>query len=109
MGARTSLFFVKEVIEREGSRMRNWDHYCDKYDIYTYSRLSPGTIPKNVLIKVIRWREPEGCIFLYYNPGKAVEDEREFNRHIIMISLFIFAASGHSKIGEVAWRKCMAF
>jgi len=86
MGARTSLTFVKEVIEREGSRMRNWDHYCDKYDIYTYSE----TIAWNYTQKrPYKDDTMEGTrrmyLHLYYNPEKAVEDEREFNRHIICL------------------------
>ena len=86
MAARTSLTFVKQVIEREGSRMRNWDHYCDKYDLYTYSETIAWNYSQKRPYKGDTVEEPRRMyLHLYYNPEKAVEDEREFNRHLLCL------------------------
>jgi len=86
MAARTSLTFVKEVIEREGIKMRNWDHYCDKYDLYTYSETIAWNYSQKRPYKGDTVEEPRRMyLHLYYHPEKAVEDERDFNRHILCL------------------------
>jgi hypothetical protein len=86
IGAKLSLKFVSAEVEKVSDSLRNLEHYSPKYDLYgctvpikwTYSQKRPykgDTITE----------ERRMYLHIYYNPERALDDERGFNRNILSL------------------------
>ena len=84
IGVKLSLTFVNTELEKIRNSIRNWQNYCDKYDLYAYSVPITWNYSQKRPYKgdIIR-EERRMYLHLYYNLEKAVDDERNFNRKIV--------------------------
>lgn len=86
IGVKLSVKYVSVEVERISNSIRNLEHYTDKYDLYActvpikwnYTQIRPY---KGDTIK----SERRMYLHIYFNPEKAVDDERVFNRKIIAL------------------------
>ena len=83
IGVKLSLGFVGAELEKIRNSVRNWQNYCEKYDVYACSI----PVAWNYSLKrpykgdIVR-EERRMYLHLYYNLEKAVDEERNFNRKI---------------------------
>lgn len=86
MGGKTSLSFVKEVIDREADHIRNWNHYNENYELYIHSETIKWDYTQERPYKCDVLKDDRRMyLHLYYNPAKALEDEMNFNRKILSL------------------------
>jgi len=86
IGGKTSLSFVKTVIERESSNMRDWSHYDENHELYIHSETIKWDYEQERPYKGDVLKDDRRMyLHLYYNPAKAVEDEMNFNRMILSL------------------------
>lgn len=79
IGTKTSLNFVKLEIDNIKSKIRSWDNYNQGYDIFAHTsiirwRYSPKENNNSVKKSYRRM-----YLHLYFNPNKAIDDERKLN------------------------------
>ena len=84
IGVKLSLKYVGTELEKVRCSIRDWKNYCEKYDLYActvpitwnYSQRRPykGDIIHD---------ERRMYLHLYYNPEKALDEERIFNRKLL--------------------------
>jgi len=86
IGGKTSLSFVKAVIDRESSSMRDWSHYNENHELYIHSETIKWDYEQERPYKGDVLKDDRRMyLHLYYNPAKAVEDETNFNRMILSL------------------------
>jgi len=80
MGANTSLSYAKECIRRHGQEMQSWTSYNESYQVYVHSETIAWDYTQDRPYKGDTVSgDRRMYLHLYYNPEKAVEDEKNFN------------------------------
>lgn len=83
IGASTSLSYAKQCIQQHGEQMRTWNHYNESYQVYVYSETIAWAYRQKRPYKGDTVTSNRRMyLHLYYNPEKAVEDEKNFNRFL---------------------------
>lgn len=83
IAAKLSLHLVKTHLDTVRDTMRSWTHYCQTYQLYTYSLpitwvYSQDRPYKRDTIKA----ERRMYLHLYFSPERALEDEKAFNNRL---------------------------
>ena len=83
VGANTTVSYVKDAIKKHGSKMQTWSSYNEEYEIYHISETIAWKYTQKRPYKGDEINEERRMyLHLYYNPEKAVEDAKTFNRYI---------------------------
>jgi transposase len=81
VGVKISLTFVREALDRVYDDIRTFTYYSPIYDVYGYTVASEWDYKQERPYKGGVLKEKRRIyIHLYYNIGKAAEDEREMDR-----------------------------
>lgn len=81
VAAATSLSYAKEAIRSHGAAIKNWNNYNDKYELYLHSETIAWDYEvERPYKKDVISGEKRMYLHLYFNPERAVEDEKNFNR-----------------------------
>ena len=104
-GIKKSVKFVQEAIDDAREEMRNFDHYHPGYDVFTYSKTFSWNYKRERQYKGDMIKENRRMyLHLYYNPEKALEDERKLTKKLITLKSEL--ESGNRKqVNEKAYEK----
>lgn len=93
MSASTSLSFVRKAITEADKVIHTWEHYNDKYGLYTFSETISWDYEQNRPRKGDTIKDGRRMyLHLYYNAEQSVDDARVFD--IRMAGLFKELSSG---------------
>ena len=83
VAASTALSYAKTAIKKQGAQMKSWQSYSEKYELYYYSETIAWDYTQDRPYKgdVIKGNK-RMYLHLYFNPEKAVEDGKRFNRYM---------------------------
>ena len=83
VAASTALSYAKTAIKKHGAQMKSWQSYSEKYELYYYSETIAWDYTQDRPYKgdVIKGNK-RMYLHLYFNPEKAVEDGKRFNRYM---------------------------
>jgi len=96
VGASTSLSYVKTAIKEHGSQMKTWQNYSEKYELYHHSETIAWDYTQERPYKedVIKTNK-RMYLHMYYNPEKAVEDGKRFNRYMAQLEDELLSGKRH--------------
>ena len=81
VAASTSLSYAKDAIREHGASMKTWERYNDKYELYVHSKKIAWDYTQERPYKGdVVSEDKRMYLHLYFNPEKAVEDQKNFNR-----------------------------
>lgn len=81
VAASTSLSYAKDAIREHGASMKTWERYNDKYELYVHSNKIAWDYTQERPYKGdVVSEDKRMYLHLYFNPEKAVEDQKNFNR-----------------------------
>ncbi|MGF7186968.1 transposase, partial [Desulfitispora alkaliphila] len=84
MGARLSLKFVKNELDKVRSDLRTWTNYSQKHELYAFTQSIKWSYSQERPYKGDTLAgERRMYLHLYFNSEKALEDEKEFNTKLI--------------------------
>lgn len=83
IAAPTKLLLVKDAIRKHAEEMKRWENYNERYELYIHSETISWDYAQerphkgDVLMEGRRM-----YLHIYFNPERAVEDEKNFNRYL---------------------------
>jgi transposase len=83
IGVKISLVFVRKALDSVYDVIRTFENYSPNHDVYAYTVASKWDYKQERPYKGDVLKEKRRIyIHLYYNIGKAAEDEREMDKHL---------------------------
>lgn len=105
VGASTSLSYAKTYIKELGDSMQNYTRYNEQYEVYVASRTISWDYTQERPYKGDTITgDRRMYLHLYYNPEKAAEDGRQFNRYLKKLEKELLS-SKHNPAHENAYKK----
>lgn len=105
ISASTALSYAKDCIKRNGAKMHTWANYNENYQIYIHSETIAWDYLQNRPYKGDTITgDRRMYLHLYYNPEKAVEDEKNFNRFMSQLQEELLSGK-HVAERENAYKK----
>jgi len=94
MGTKLSLKYVKTELDKVRGKIRTWENYSQKYDLYARTSTITWDYTQDRPYKGDKIKGKRRMyLHLYFNGEKAVEDER--NHNILLINLQSELENGH--------------
>ena len=105
VGASTSLSYAKAYIKEIGDSMQNYARYNEQYEVYIASKTISWDYTQDRPYKGDTITgDRRMYLHLYYNPEKAVEDGKQFNRYLKKLENELLSGK-HDSAHENAYKK----
>ncbi|MBU2703214.1 transposase [Sporomusaceae bacterium BoRhaA] len=105
VSASTALSYAKAAIKKQGTLMRSWQNYSEKYELYYYSESIAWDYTQERLYKGDAIKGSKRMyLHFYYNPEKAIEDGKNFNRYMSKLQNELLTGK-HFSEHEAAYKK----
>ena len=86
LGAKMSLSFIRKELDVIYDRFRSFDHYCEKYELYTQTVQAEWKYTQERPYKGDTITDSRRIyIHYYYNIDKASEDEKSFDKKLMVL------------------------